>query len=87
MEKAAFNKKKTLFTRKLDLNWRKKLVKCHIWSTALYGAATWTLRTAHQKYLKSTEMWYWRRMEKIVGPICEKWKSITKSQIGEECRT
>jgi hypothetical protein len=31
MEKAAFNKKKTLFTSKLDLNLRKKLVKCYIW--------------------------------------------------------
>ena len=28
MAKAAFNQKKTLFTRKLDLNLRKKLVKC-----------------------------------------------------------
>ena len=37
MAKAAFNKKKTLFTSKLDLNFRKKLVKCYIWSMALYG--------------------------------------------------
>jgi hypothetical protein len=36
--KAAFNKKKTLFASKLDLNLRKKLVKCYIWSMALYGA-------------------------------------------------
>ena len=40
MAKAALNKKKTLFTSKLDLNLRKKLVKCYIWSTALYGAET-----------------------------------------------
>ena len=65
MAKAAFNKKKTLFTSKLDLNLRKKLVKCYIWSTALYGAETWTLRAADQKYLDSFEMWCWRRMEKI----------------------
>ena len=63
MEKAAFNKK-TLFTSKLDLNLRKKLVKCYIWSMALYGAETWTLRAADQKYLESSEMWCWRRMEK-----------------------
>jgi hypothetical protein len=30
MAKAAFNKKKTLFTSKLTLNLRKKLVKCYI---------------------------------------------------------
>ena len=35
MAKAAFNRKKTLFTNKLDLNVRKKLVKCCIWSIAL----------------------------------------------------
>jgi hypothetical protein len=31
---------------------------------ALCGAETWTLRADH-KYLKSFEMWCWRRMEKI----------------------
>ena len=50
MAKAAFSKKKTLFTSKLDLNLRKKLIKCYIWSMALYGAETWTLRAADQKY-------------------------------------
>ena len=32
---------------------------------ALYGAETRTLRAADQKYLKSFEIWCWRRMEKI----------------------
>ena len=50
---------------KLDLDLRKKLVKCYICSMALYGAETWTLRAADQKYLESLEMWWWRRMEKI----------------------
>jgi hypothetical protein len=65
MAKVAFNKKKTLFTSKVVLNLRKKLVKCYIWSMALYGAENWTLRAAEQKYLGSFEMWCWRRMEKI----------------------
>ena len=56
MAKAAFNKKKTLFTNKLDLNLRKKLVKCYILSMALYGAETWTLRATDQKYLESFQM-------------------------------
>ena len=63
--KHIFNKKKTLFTSKLDLDLRKKLVKCYTWSMTLYGAETWTLRAADQKYLESFEMWCWRRMEKI----------------------
>jgi hypothetical protein len=40
MRNAAFNKK-TRFTSKLDLNSRKKIVKCYILSVALYGAETW----------------------------------------------
>ena len=65
MAKAAFSKKKTLFTSKLELNLRKKLIKCYIWSIALYGTEIWTLRAAEQKHLESFEMWCWRRMEKI----------------------
>ena len=38
MAKAAFNKKGALFTSTLDFELRKKLVKCYIWSIALYGA-------------------------------------------------
>ena len=40
MAKAAFNKKRTLFNSTLDLELRKKLVKCYIWSIASYGAET-----------------------------------------------
>ena len=38
---------------------------CYVWSMALYGAETWTLRATDQKRLESFEMWCWRRMEKI----------------------
>jgi hypothetical protein len=51
MAKAAFNKKRTLFTSTLDLELRKKLVKCYVWSVALYGAETWMLRAMDQKHL------------------------------------
>jgi hypothetical protein len=44
MANAAFNKKRDLFTSEMDLELRKKLVKCYIWGIALYGAETWTLR-------------------------------------------
>jgi hypothetical protein len=64
--KAAFNKKRALFfTSTFDLALREKLVKCCIWSTAFYGAETWTLLAVDQKNLESFEMWCRRRMEKI----------------------
>ena len=48
MAKAAFNKKKTLFTSTLDLNLKKKLVKCYIWCMSLYCAETWMSRAEDQ---------------------------------------
>jgi len=33
MAKPSFNKKKNLFSRKLDNNLKKKLVHCYIWSS------------------------------------------------------
>jgi hypothetical protein len=72
MAKTAFNKKKNLFTSKLNLNLRKKLVKCYIWSIVLYGAETWTLWKIDQKYHESFEMWCWGRMEKISWTNCVK---------------
>jgi len=65
MARAAFNKKRALFTSILDLELRKKLVECYVWSIALHSAETSTLRAVDQKHLESFEMWCWRRMEKI----------------------
>jgi hypothetical protein len=44
MAKAALNRKKSLFTSKLDLYLRKKVVNCYVWGIALYGDKTWTLQ-------------------------------------------
>jgi hypothetical protein len=65
MAKAAFNKERARFIGKMELELRKKLVKCYIWSITLYGAETLMLRAVEQKHLESSEMWCWRRMEKI----------------------
>ena len=59
LPKAVFNKKMIILTSTLDFNLRKKLVKCYIFSTALYGAETWALEETDQKYLGNFEMWCW----------------------------
>jgi len=66
MAKVAFNKKRVLFSSTLDLELRKKLVKCYIWSVALYGAETWRLRAVDQKHLESGAGEGWKIS---VGPI------------------
>jgi len=49
--------RRRLFTSKSDLNLRKKLVKCYVWSIALYSAETWTLLKKHKKCLGRFQMW------------------------------
>jgi hypothetical protein len=55
IEKAAFNKTKILFSSKLDLNLRKKVVTCYICSKLFM--------VLKRGLLKKFEMWCWRRME------------------------
>ena len=38
-------------------------MKCYVWSMALHGAESWTLRKVGQKNAGSFEMSFWRRME------------------------
>jgi hypothetical protein len=59
------NQKKVFFHQQIGRELKKKLVKCYVWSIALFGDETWTLRKVDQKYVESFEMWCWRRMEKI----------------------
>ena len=56
MAKAALIKMENFFTRKLDLNLRKKLTNCYVWSITLYGAETGTLWKVDQKYMESFEI-------------------------------
>jgi hypothetical protein len=53
----------------LDLDLRKKLVKCYILSVALYGAETWTLQAVDQKHLKVLKCGVGEGWRRSVGPI------------------
>jgi hypothetical protein len=61
----------------VDAKLRKQLVKCYIWSIALYGAETWTLRAVDQKRLESFEMVLENDGEDQLDRSCEKLRSIT----------
>ena len=65
MAKEAFSKRRELLTKGLSLATKKKIIKTLIWSVALYGAETWTLKADVKRRLEALEMWIWRRMEKI----------------------
>src|SRR6218665_1364331 len=51
------------------------MVKALIWSVTLHEAETWTMTKEHVKQIKASEMWIWRRLERI---------SWTKHRTNEE---
>ena len=53
MAKEAFNRKRSIFCGPVEIELRKRLVKCFAWSVALYGAEAWTLRWNEQKELEA----------------------------------
>jgi hypothetical protein len=65
MGKDAFSKRKELLTKNFSRNIKIQIVKAVVWSVALYGCETWTLRKTEIQRLEAFEMWIWRRMEKI----------------------
>ena len=65
MPKKVSMEKKKLFTGKMNLELKKRIMKCLVWNVALYAAETWTLMQTDRRRLEAFEMWIWRRMEKI----------------------
>ena len=49
----------------MNLELKKRIMKCLVWSVALYAAETWTLTQTDRRRLEAFEMWIWRSMEKI----------------------
>ena len=69
------NMSKVLTSRKINIQTRKRLLQCYVWSTLLYGSETWTLHKPTIKRLEAFEMWSYRRMMRI---------SWTKHKTNEE---
>jgi len=65
MAKKVYMEKKKLFTGKMNLELQKRIMKCSVWTVALYAADTWKLTHTDRIRLEAFEIWIWRRMEKI----------------------
>ena len=63
--KVAFERERRTLIGKLRMELKKRFVKSFIWSVALYGSETWTIKAADKKHLEAFEMWIWRRLLKI----------------------
>ena len=65
MAKVAFNNSKELLTKGLKKDLKKRMVRTLVWSVALYGCETWTMKREVVDKLNAFEMWVWRRIEKV----------------------
>src|SRR5258708_24765701 len=65
MAKDAFNKRRELLRRNMSLGTKKRIIKAVVWSVALYGCETWTMKKDTTQRLMALEMWIWRRMERV----------------------
>jgi len=57
MAKKVFQDKTKLFTGTMNLELKKKIVKCLVWSVATYAVKTWTLREIDRKKIEAFKMW------------------------------
>ncbi|KAJ4441426.1 hypothetical protein ANN_11281 [Periplaneta americana] len=69
------NRRRRIFCGPLEKELRKRLVKCFVWSVALYGERTWTLRRNEEKRIEAFEMWMWRRTVRV------KWTDRIRNKI------
>ncbi|XP_052744154.1 uncharacterized protein LOC128199289 [Bicyclus anynana] len=56
---------KTWKDRNISLRTKIKLVRTLVFSILLYGAETWTLKSADRKRIDAFKMWCWRKMLRI----------------------
>ena len=64
LAKVAFNSRKELFTSRLQMPLKKRIIKTVVWPVLLYGCETWSLRKEEIQRLEVCEMWIWRRITK-----------------------
>ena len=50
---------------RINIETRKRIVKCYVWSALLCSAETWTLTPTLTRQLEALEMWTYRRMLRI----------------------
>ena len=64
--KNSFNNMKQIFlSKQISVDLKKRMVKCYIYSTLLYGAETWTLNKDLMRQIEAFEMWIYRRLGHI----------------------
>ena len=70
--KKVFMEKKKLFTGEMNAELKNRIMKCLVWSVALYAAETWTLTQTDRRRLEAFEMWIWKRSAGLIKLLMRK---------------
>ena len=83
MAKKAFMEfRNVLCDRSMNLEVKRRLLKCHIWSVLTNGCESWTISKVMEGKLVAAEMWFYRRMLRV------SWKEmVTNEEILNRMRT
>ena len=54
-----------LKNKQISLNTEKRILKCYVWSTLMYGCESWYISQAMQERLEAAEIWFFKRMLNI----------------------
>ena len=55
-----------LRNKKMSFRIRFRLLKCYVWSVFLYDCESWTITIETTKKVNALELWYLRRMQRIL---------------------
>ena len=57
-----------LKSRDITLPTKVHLVKVMVFPVVMYGCESWTIKKAERRRIDAFELWYWRRLLRVVHP-------------------
>ena len=65
--KVMINLDSMLKTRDVTLSTKVRLVKAMVFPVVMYGCESWTVKKAECQKIDAFELWYWRRLLRVLG--------------------
>ena len=54
-----------LKNKQISLSTKKRIFKCYVWSSLMFGCESWNISQAMQERLEAAEIWFFKRMPNI----------------------
>ena len=73
-----------LKSRDITLPTKVRLIKAMVFPGVMYGCESWTIKKAEHQRIDAFELWYWRRLLRVLWAAKRSNQSILK-EISPEC--